>query len=103
MQWPHVALAGRSVTPVKRHKNQDLLEAASDKAQLVQLADAVIQMEDLELDDLGRQNVELVDEWLEAFRLEAERARNEMKFWRDACEQLESSASHQPHRHVKVA
>ena len=92
MQWPHVALAGRSVAPSKRHKNRDLLEAASDRAQLALLADTVCEKRELELAELSQQNSKLVGEWLEAFRQEAERARSEMEFWSEACEQLDRAA-----------
>ncbi len=93
MQWPHVALRGRSVTPNKRHKNLDLLEAASDRAQLATLADTVCEKRELELVELGRQNSEIIEEWFEAFRHEAERARSELEFWSEACEHLDRVAS----------
>ena len=95
MQWSHVALAGRSGTPNKRHNNRDLLESACQKAQLVQLADSVSQKGASEIDEIGNQNSELVSEWLEAFRHEEDRARSEMEFWHEASEHL-SKAGHTP-------
>ena len=86
-------IAGRSVSPKKRHNNRDLLRAASDRAQLAQLARALSEKATGEIRSIAKQNPDLIDEWLEAFRQEEDKTKSEAAFWNAAFERVWQATS----------
>ena len=86
-------IAGRPASPKKRHNNRDRRRAASDRAQLAQLARGLSEKATGEIRSIEKQNPDLIDEWLEAFRQEEDKTKSEAAFWNAAFERVWQATS----------